>query len=215
MKYYWKNGFYIDEIHFDFDAETGEYAVPAGYAEITEELYRNLLDGQAAGKRIVTGADGLPELAEQLSPDPDPVANAEKLLRSMQVRAAALAIPAADEAAAFTLAPLCKMWAANTHYDALEIVNHEGQPYRVVQAVDSLEHQMPGSAGMLAIYRPIDPAPGTREEPKTFYLGMDVKEGLYYTSAGKLYLAKADLPACTYAPGTAGVWQWEEVADTE
>ncbi|PWM78042.1 MAG: hypothetical protein DBX90_10005 [Lentisphaerae bacterium] len=215
MKYYWKNGFYIDEIHFDFDAETGEYAVPAGYAEITEELYRNLLDGQAAGKRIVTGADGLPELAEQLSPDPDPVANAEKLLRSMQVRAAALAIPAADDAAAFTLAPLCKMWAANTHYDALEIVNHEGQPYRVVQAVDSLEHQMPGSAGMLAIYRPIDPAPGTREEPKTFYLGMDVKEGLYYTSAGKLYLAKADLPACTYAPGTAGVWQWEEVADTE
>ena len=215
MKYYWKNGFYIDEIHFDFDAETGEYAVPAGYAEITEELYRNLLDGQAAGKRIVTGADGLPELAEQLSPDPDPVANAEKLLRSMQVRAAALATPAADDAAAFTLAPLCKMWAANTHYDALEIVNHEGQPYRVVQAVDSLEHQMPGSAGMLAIYRPIDPAPGTREEPKTFYLGMDVKEGLYYTSAGKLYLAKADLPACTYAPGTAGVWQWEEVADTE
>ena len=215
MKYYWKNGFYIDEIHFDFDAETGEYAVPAGYAEITEELYRNLLDGQAAGKRIVTGADGLPELAEQLSPDPDPVANAEKLLRSMQVRAAALAIPAADDAAAFTLAPLCKMWAANTHYDALEIVNHEGQPYRVVQAVDSLEHQMPGSAGMLAIYRPIDPAPGTREEPKTFYLGMDVKEGLYYTSAGKLYLAKADLPACTYAPGTAGVWQWEEGADTE
>lgn len=215
MKYYWKNGFYIDEVHFDFDVETGEYTVPTGYAEITEELYRNLLDGQAAGKRIVTGADGLPELAEQLSPEPDPVADAEKLLRSMQVRAAALAIPAADDAAAFTLAPLCKMWAANTHYDALEIVNHEGQPYRVVQAVDSLEHQMPGSAGMLAIYRPIDPAPGTREEPKTFYFGMDVKEGLYYTSAGKLYLAKADLPACTYAPGTAGVWQWEEVADTE
>ena len=60
----------------------------------------------------------------------------------------------------------------------------------------------------LAIYRPIDPAPGTREEPKTFYLGMDVKEGLYYTSAGKLYLAKADLPACTYEPGSKGVWQW-------
>ena len=45
MKYYWKNGFYIDEIHFDFDPATGKYAVPAGYAEITEELYRNLLDG--------------------------------------------------------------------------------------------------------------------------------------------------------------------------
>ena len=214
MKYYWKNGFYIDEIHFDFDAETGEYAVPAGYAEITEELYRNLLDGQAAGKRIVTGADGLPELAEQLSPDPDPVANAEKLLRSMQVRAAALAIPAADDAAAFTLAPLCKMWAANTHYDALEIVNHEGQPYRVVQAVDSLEHQMPGSAGMLAIYRPIDPATGTKDDPKTFFYGMDVENGLYYRYQGVLYIAKAAMPACTYYPGTAGMWQWEVVEET-
>ena len=60
MKYYWKNGFYIDEIHFDFDPATGEYTIPAGYIEITEELYHNLLDGQAAGKRIVTGADGLP-----------------------------------------------------------------------------------------------------------------------------------------------------------
>ena len=95
------------------------------------------------------------------------------------------------------------------------IINDGGQLYRVVQAVTPQKHQPPHGEGMLAIYRPIDPAPGTREEPKTFSLGMDVKEGLYYTSAGKLYLAKADLPACTYAPGTAGVWQWEEVADTE
>lgn len=64
MKYYWKDGFYIDEIHFELDPETGEYTVPAGYAEITEELYRNLLDGQATGKRIVTNADGLPELTD-------------------------------------------------------------------------------------------------------------------------------------------------------
>lgn len=64
MKYYWKDGFYIDEIHFPFDPETGEYAVPDGYTEITEELYHTLLDGQAAGKRIVTGADGLPELVD-------------------------------------------------------------------------------------------------------------------------------------------------------
>ena len=215
MKYYWKNGFYIDEINFDIDPDSGTYIIPDGYVEITEEQWRMLLKGQATGKRIIIGDSGIPELADRLPTKPNPIAEASKLLQAMQVRAAALAIPAADDAAAFTLAPLCKMWAANTHYDALEIVNHEGRPYRVVQAVDSLEHQMPGSAGMLAIYRPIDPAPGTREEPKTFYFGMDVKEGLYYTSAGKLYLTKADLPACTYAPGTAGVWQWEEVADTE
>lgn len=64
MKYYWKDGFYIDEIHFELDPETGEYTIPAGYAEITGELYHALLAGQAAGQRIVTGADGLPELAE-------------------------------------------------------------------------------------------------------------------------------------------------------
>lgn len=214
MKYYWKDGFYIDEIHFDFDAETGEYTVPDGYTEITAELYHSLLDGQAVGKRIVTGADGLPALAEQLPPEPDPVANAEKLLRSMQVRAAALAIPAADDVAAFTLAPLCKMWAANTHYDALEIVNHEGQPYRVIQAVDSLEHQAPGTEGMLAIYRPIDPATGTKDDPKTFFYGMDVENGLYYRYQGVLYIAKAAMPACTYYPGTAGMWQWEVVEET-
>lgn len=72
MKYYWKDGgFYIDEIHFELDPETGEYVVPAGYIEITEELYHTLLDGQAAGKRIVTGMDGLPELTDppQLSLD--------------------------------------------------------------------------------------------------------------------------------------------------
>ena len=215
MKYYWKNGFYIDEINFDIDPDSGTYIIPDGYVEITEEQWRMLLKGQATGKRIIIGDSGIPELADRLPTKPNPIAEASKLLQAMQVRAAALAIPAADDAAAFTLAPLCKTWAAGAHYDALEIVNHEGRPYRVVQAVDSLEHQMPGSAGMLAIYRPIDPAPGTHEEPKTFYFGMDVKEGLYYTSAGKLYLAKADLPACTYAPGTDGVWQWDEVADTE
>lgn len=76
MKYYWNNGFYIDEINFKkaapgVDPETGEtippaeeYVIPEGCVEITVELYRSLLAGHAAGKRIVTGADGLPELAD-------------------------------------------------------------------------------------------------------------------------------------------------------
>ena len=71
MRYYWKDGFHIDEVHFPFDPETGEYTVPAGYGEITEEIYHALLDGQAAGKRIVTGADGLPELADPPQPSLD------------------------------------------------------------------------------------------------------------------------------------------------
>ena len=68
MKYYWNNGFYIDEIHFNFNEETGEYTVPEGVKEITEERYRELLAGQETGKRIVTGSDGLPELAAPPEP---------------------------------------------------------------------------------------------------------------------------------------------------
>ena len=68
MKYYWNNGFYIDEIHFGFNEETEEYIVPDGFLEITEERYRKLLAGQETGKRIVTGSDGLPELA--VPPEP-------------------------------------------------------------------------------------------------------------------------------------------------
>ena len=213
MKYYWNNGFYIDEIHFDFDEETEKYIVPDGFKEITEERYRELLAGQETGKRIVTGADGLPELADPEPTPPDPVHVAEDLLHTMQVRAMALTVPLEDDATALTLSPICPGWEANHHYEAGEIVNYNGQPYRVVQAVDALDHQPPGAEGMLAIYRPIDPATGTREDPKNFYYGMDVTSGLYYTYNGKLYLAKSDMPACTYYPGSEGVWQWEEVTE--
>lgn len=68
MKYYWNNGFYIDATHFELNEETGEYIVPEGFVEITEARYRELLSGQETGKRIVTGSDGLPELADPPEP---------------------------------------------------------------------------------------------------------------------------------------------------
>lgn len=214
MKYYWKDGFYIDEIHFDFDESTQSYIVPEGYLEITEDKYNELLDGQTAGQRIITGSDGYPELADQLTPEPDPVAGAEKLFRTLQIRSTAMLIAVDDDVMANELSPICPEWAAGQHYKALEIVNHEGQPYRVIQAVDALEHQAPGTEGMLAIYRPIDPATGTKDDPKTFFYGMDVENGLYYRYQGVLYIAKADMPACVYYPGSEGVWQWEQVIET-
>lgn len=133
------------------------------------------------------------------------------LKQEQEMRAVSTSIPLEDESTAFTLSPVCPDWKANHHYQQGEIVNHTGVPYRVIQDVDSLEHQAPGTEGMLAIYRPIDPAPGTLEEPKRFYFGMDVTNGLYYTHNGKVYLAKSDMPACVYEPGSEGVWQWEEV----
>jgi len=41
---------------------------------------------------------------------------------------------------------------------------------------------------------------------------MDVKNGSYYSYEGKLWLAKADMPACVWVPGTEGLWQWEEAS---
>lgn len=213
MKYYWKDGFYIDEIHFELDPETGEYTVPDGYTEITEELYHCLLAGQAVGKRIITGSTGLPELADPPPPVISPVDAAKQLFRALQIKAAAMSIPTEDDVTAEQLAPICPTWAAGQHYKALEIVNHEGRPYRVIQAVDALEHQAPGTEGMLAIYRPIDASAGTKEDPKTFFYGMDVENGLYYRYQDVLYIAKADMPACVYYPGSEGVWQWEQVIE--
>mgnify|MGYP001068118777 CR=1 FL=1 len=212
MKYYWNNGFYIDEIHFERDEETGEYTVPAGFQEITEERYRELLAGQESGKRIVTGDDGLPELAEQEPTPPDPVVAAETLLHTMQVRAMSLQIDLEDDATALTLSPICPEWKAGEHYEAGEIVNRNGQSYRVILAVDSLEHQPPDAEGMLTIYRPLNPGhAGTIDDPVPYTEGIDVYKDKYYSYAGKIYLAKADMIPSTYPPGSEGMWQWEAV----
>jgi hypothetical protein len=50
------NGFYSLEIH-------GE-SMPEDVLEITEEQYVALFDGQANGKKIVAGDDGLPTLSD-------------------------------------------------------------------------------------------------------------------------------------------------------
>lgn len=53
MKIYYKDGFYF-----------GDGFVPEGAIEITESTYRELLDGQAAGKQIIANDLGAPILVE-------------------------------------------------------------------------------------------------------------------------------------------------------
>lgn len=53
---------------------------------------------------------------------------------------------------------------------------------------------------------------GSREHPFAFLYGMDVTKDSYYSYEGKLWLARADMPACVWVPGTAGLWQWEEAS---
>lgn len=84
--------------------------------------------------------------------------------------------------------------------------------YRVVQAVTPQAHQEPGGEGMLAVYRPIDREhAGTLEDPIPWVYGMDCAAGLYYSHEGCMYLCKGDMKPCVWAPGSAGVWQWEPV----
>ena len=204
MKFYFEGAFYDPEINPE---------IPEGALELTDEEHRALLEAQSSGKVIAPDESGAPVAADPPPPTPEETAKqqAQELYATLQRRAVMQAVPFEDDATAYTLAPVCPDWKADRHYEAGEIVNHEGIPYRVILKVDSLEHQFPGAEGMLAVYRPIDPAAGTADDPKRFYYGMDVEQGKYYAWNNKLYLAKADMKPCTWEPGSAGVWQWEEI----
>jgi len=101
-----------------------------------------------------------------------------------------------------------------TELTAQTVLNKDGRLYRVVSAVTPQKHQQPGGEGMLAIYRPIDLAhTGTLEDPIPWEYGMDCENGLYYSCTGGVWLCESDMKPCTWAPGTAGIWQWEEVSE--
>ena len=94
------------------------------------------------------------------------------------------------------------------------IINDGGTLYRVVSPGGVLPqaHQPPHGEGMLAVYRPIDTVhAGTQEDPIPWVYGMDCTNGLYYSYSATVYLCKADMKPCVWAPGTAGLWQWEAV----
>lgn len=94
------------------------------------------------------------------------------------------------------------------------IINDGGTLYRVVSPGGVLPqaHQPPHGEGMLAVCRPIDTVhAGTQEDPIPWVYGMDCTNGLYYSYNATVYLCKADMKPCVWAPGTAGLWQWEAV----
>ena len=139
-------------------------------------------------------------------------ATAQQTLQALWVDQTMTAIPLDDDNTVRKVSGMADQWSAGQQYKQGKILWHKDNLYRVVQAVDSLEHQPPGSAGMLAIYRPIDlNHGGTSDDPKPFTYGQDVQYGKYYSYEGIVYRALADMPACTYYPGSEGVWQWEQV----
>lgn len=127
------------------------------------------------------------------------------------------AVDVPDETA-LEMPDLFKTWeevlAAGQKVAQNAIINDGGTLYRVVAAGGVLpqEHQPPHGEGMLAVYRPIDTAhAGTLEDPIPWVYGMDCTEGLYYSYNATVYLCKANMTPCVWAPGTAGLWQWEAV----
>ena len=123
---------------------------------------------------------------------------------------------------ALEMPDLFKTWEealdAGTTLTENSIINDGGTLYRVVAPGGVLPqaHQPPHGEGMLAVYRPIDTAhKGTMEDPIPWVYGMDCASGLYYSYNAAVYLCKADMKPCVWAPGTAGLWQWEAVAAGE
>lgn len=179
----------------------------------------NVPDGQAArwngvGWELVERAPIEAEAARTAARE-DALAKAPGVLAATKLLARTAAPSMADATAlavAEALPEAFRAWTAGDQYAANEIVTHNGKVYRVVQAATAQAHQPPGSAGMLAVYRPIVlAAAGTRTDPIPFEIGMDARAGLYYTYNGALYLCKGDMIPCSWAPGTAGMWQWELV----
>ena len=124
---------------------------------------------------------------------------------------------AVAEFATFAKAGLFAGWAAGQTYAKGYRLAHKGIVYEVMQEVTTIENQPPDATGMLAVYRPLSVDPetgdepdGSKEHPYAFLYGMDVTKDSYYSYDGKLWLAKADMPACVWVPGTEGLWQWEE-----
>lgn len=199
MRYIRKINGYVEESPIP-PYRGAEYYAAQGYMQCDSTLPLSRLD-------IVNG-----EIVELPDPGPTVEQIAYETQNTLMQRVVAQAIPVDDDATALALSPICPEWQAGTHYESGEIVNHEGQAYRVVQSVDSLEHQTPGAEGMLAIYRPLNTEnTGTVDDPIPYVYGMDVYNGKYYSFNGKTYLAKSDMTPCVWDPGTPGLWQWELV----
>ncbi len=184
-------------------------AVQAQYAELAVWCTENNATMEDKGEYYE--AVELPDRTEEIL-KAQALRNAKETLAELQRVSTVRSIPLEDDATALIVAPACPEWTAGTHYEAGDVVNHNGQAYRVIQSVDSLESQPPDAEGMLAIYRPLMPEhEGTLEDPIPFVSGMDVYNGKYYSYSSAVYLAKADMLPCTWAPGTEGLWQWELV----
>ena len=96
-----------------------------------------------------------------------------------------------------------------------EIIKSDGLYFEIVAPHTSNAAAYP-VATTFAYYRLVELThTGTLDDPipypETAGVLVNVKNGLYYSYKGAVYLAKLDMPNCVYPPDTAGMWQWEQV----
>lgn len=176
------------------------------------------------GREALEGAESVileaADAGAEIQAAGESAANNAKLSSQLSAAAKLYVQAAADvpDETALEMPDLFKTWeevlAAGQNVAQNAIINDGGTLYRVVAAGGVLpqEHQPPHGEGMLAVYRPIDTAhAGTLEDPIPWVYGMDCTEGLYYSHNATVYLCKANMTPCVWAPGTAGLWQWEAV----
>ena len=196
---------------------SGTYPMKAAMWCNRHNTYIEERDGQYIIKAI------LPPTEEELAAQALAEAKAQSrtaLMARMQADMVQTSAFTAAEFTTFAKAGLFTDWASGQTYAKGYRLAHKGIVYEVMQEVTAIENQPPDAAGMLAVYRPLSVDPetgeepdGSKEHPYAFLYGMDVTKDSYYRYEGKLWLAKADMPACVWVPGTEGLWQWEEVVE--
>lgn len=145
-----------------------------------------------------------------------PKTDEQKQIDSLKTAAYALASVSTTltDEQALAMSEFFAEWVPDTKYVYGQVIRRLGQLYRIEQSeVTSIESQPPEAEGMLAVYRPIvlDHA-GTLDDPIPWVYGMDCYTGKYYSYNDKIYKCTGDMLPCVWKPGSAGVYQWEEIA---
>jgi hypothetical protein len=112
----------------------------------------------------------------------------------------------ADDETLLESAALWPDWKAGTAYAKEDLVNHAGQLYRAAQAHTAQAHQPPGSAGMLAVYTPVQAAKGDEILPWVY--GEAVSAGDKRLYEGVVYEAIQSPGANIWTPPSApAIWK--------
>lgn len=182
-KLWWKDGFY-------------DYPIEGG-VEITEEYWRELLDGQSAGKVIATDGDGRPVLKD---PDPEPPKTepsesdvSSAILRLMLPQAKEQA-KTLDDQQAVECKALYDTWVSRigTSLEVGERLYYDDRLFKVRTAHTAQENWIPGT-DTASLYEEINEVhSGTEDDPIPYNGNMALEQGKYYTQDDVLYKCTRD-----------------------